>query len=172
MGRTALKGRKTIRFGWLSPFLMPLECGRIVLIAAVLLIFILVMTVLSILVLILGIRIILIALGIVKIPAVLVIPVLRILLVVLRTLGILAAAGIVGILGIIEIPAVLCILIVLILLVVIQFLILRHSMVTSFPFAVSMSGAAGNILCFLHTKFCLSVNQRLSSAAEFDIIRC
>ena len=36
---------------------------------------------------------------------------------------------------------------------VILFLILRHSMVTSFPFAVSMSGAAGNIPCFLHTKF-------------------
>lgn len=179
-GQNSINREKTIRFGWLSRFPVDLECRRIVLVAAVLLVlvFILVMAILSVLVLILRIRIILVALGIVKIPAALGIVILGVLVVVLGTLGILAAPGIVGILGIVKIPAVLEILIILIVLVIllvvlsVLFLVLRHIWSPRF-LSLLVWAALSEIYCvFSAQSFCLSVNQRLSSAAGFDIIRC
>ena len=176
-GQNSINREKTIRFGWLSRFPVDLECRRIVLVAAVLLVlvFILVMAILSVLVLILRIRIILVALGIVKIPAALGIVILGVLVVVLGTLGILASPGIVGILGIVKIPAVLEILIILIVLLVVLsvlFLVLRHIWSPRF-LSLLVWAALSEIYCvFSAQSFCLSVNQRLSSAAGFDIIRC
>ena len=177
-GQSSINREKTIRFGWLSRFPVDLECRRIVLVAAVLLVFILVMAILSVLVLILRIRIILIALGIVKIPAALGIVILGVLVVVLGTLGILAAPGIVGILGIVKIPAVLEILIILIVLVIllvvlsVLFLVLRHIWSPRFLSLLVWAALSEIYGVFFTQSFWLSVNQRLSSAVGFDIIRC